>query len=106
MKIRPRIFLEGNFFVDVTPGTPSAPTIDDGDTIPITQTATPVQLDQVLSALQSDTRTSLQKTAGRAGDRPDLQAVQGAGHRRRPQRARRERRPSRSTTPSATASAR
>ena len=62
LKIRPRIFLEGNFFVDVTPGTPSAPTIDDGDTIPITQTATPVQLDQVLSALQSDTRTSLQKT--------------------------------------------
>ncbi|HEX5924646.1 MAG TPA: MlaD family protein, partial [Baekduia sp.] len=61
-KIRPRIFLEGNFFVDVTPGTPSAPTIDDGDTIPITQTATPVQLDQVLSTLQSDTRTSLQKT--------------------------------------------
>jgi phospholipid/cholesterol/gamma-HCH transport system substrate-binding protein len=61
-KIRPRIFLEGNFFVDVTPGTPSAPTIADGDTIPITQTATPVQLDQVLSALQSDTRTNLRKT--------------------------------------------
>jgi phospholipid/cholesterol/gamma-HCH transport system substrate-binding protein len=62
MKIRPRIFLEGNFFVDISPGTPSAPTIDDGDTIPLTQTATPVQLDQVLSALQSDTRTNLQKT--------------------------------------------
>jgi ABC-type transporter Mla subunit MlaD len=62
MKIRPRIFLEGNFFVDVSPGTPSAPTIDDGDTIPITQTATPVQLDQVLTALQSDTRSSLRKT--------------------------------------------
>ena len=62
IKIRPRIFLEGNFFVDVSPGTPSAPTIDDGDTIPITQTATPVQLDQVLTALQSDTRTSLRKT--------------------------------------------
>jgi len=62
IKIRPRIFLEGNFFVDVSPGTPSAPTIDDGDTIPITQTATPVQLDQVLSALQSDTRSALQKT--------------------------------------------
>ena len=41
MKIRPRIFLEGNFFVDLPPGTPSAPTIDDGDTLPITQTATP-----------------------------------------------------------------
>jgi phospholipid/cholesterol/gamma-HCH transport system substrate-binding protein len=62
IKIRPRIFLEGNFFVDVKPGTPSAPTISDGDTIPITQTATPVQLDQVLSILQSDTRTSLRKT--------------------------------------------
>src|SRR5436190_11810670 len=62
MKIRPRIFLEGNFFVDISPGAPSAPTIADGDTIPVTQTATPVQLDQVLSALQSDTRTNLQKT--------------------------------------------
>jgi phospholipid/cholesterol/gamma-HCH transport system substrate-binding protein len=62
MKIRPRIFLEGNFFVDVSPGTPSAPTIGDGDTIPVTQTATPVQLDQVLTALQADTRKSLQHT--------------------------------------------
>jgi phospholipid/cholesterol/gamma-HCH transport system substrate-binding protein len=62
MKIRPRIFLEGNFFVDVQPGTPSAPTIGDGDTIPVTQTATPVQFDQVLTALQADTRLSLQKT--------------------------------------------
>jgi ABC-type transporter Mla subunit MlaD len=62
MKIRPRIFLEGNFFVDVQPGTPNAPTIDDGDTIPVTQTATPVQLDQVLTALQIDTRDSLRKT--------------------------------------------
>jgi phospholipid/cholesterol/gamma-HCH transport system substrate-binding protein len=62
MKIRPRIFLEGNFFVDVKPGTPAAPTIADGDTIPITQTATPVQLDQVLTSLQGDTRDSLRKT--------------------------------------------
>ena len=62
MKIRPRIFLEGNFFVDVSPGTPSAPTIGDGDTIPMTQTATPVQFDQVLTTFQSDTRTALQKT--------------------------------------------
>src|SRR5688572_11150376 len=33
-KIRPRIFLEGNFFVDLKPGTPSAPVLDDGDTLP------------------------------------------------------------------------
>jgi virulence factor Mce-like protein len=59
MLIRPRIFLEGNFFVDVKPGSPSAPTIGDGDTIPINQTKSPVQLDQILTALQSDTREDL-----------------------------------------------
>jgi phospholipid/cholesterol/gamma-HCH transport system substrate-binding protein len=60
-KIRPRIFLEGNFFVDLQPGTPSSPTLDDGDTIPLTQTSTPVQFDQVLSTLQADTRVQLQR---------------------------------------------
>jgi ABC-type transporter Mla subunit MlaD len=60
LKIRPRIFLEGNFFVDLSPGTPQAQTIDDDDTLPITQTSTPVQLDQVLTALQRDTREDLQ----------------------------------------------
>jgi phospholipid/cholesterol/gamma-HCH transport system substrate-binding protein len=58
-KIRPRIFLEGNFFVDLEPGTPTAPEIEDGDTIPINQTAAPVQLDQLLTSLQSDTREDL-----------------------------------------------
>ena len=62
LKIRPRIFLEGNFFVDLEPGTPSAPTISDGDTIPVDQTATPVQFDQLLTSLQQDTRRSLQTT--------------------------------------------
>jgi phospholipid/cholesterol/gamma-HCH transport system substrate-binding protein len=58
-KIRPRIFLEGNFFVDLQPGTPQAPVFDSGDTIKITQTSTPVQLDQVLTALQAPTREDL-----------------------------------------------
>jgi phospholipid/cholesterol/gamma-HCH transport system substrate-binding protein len=61
MKIRPRIFLEGNFFVDIRPGTPSSPTLDSGATIPATQTSAPVQLDQVLGVLKSDTRKDLQK---------------------------------------------
>jgi phospholipid/cholesterol/gamma-HCH transport system substrate-binding protein len=60
MKIRPRIFLEGNFFVDVSPGSPSAPALHDGDRIPINQTSAPVQLDQVLSVLQAPTRRDLQ----------------------------------------------
>jgi phospholipid/cholesterol/gamma-HCH transport system substrate-binding protein len=58
--IRPRIFLEGNFFVDLQPGSPSAPVLRDGGTIPINQTSGPVQLDQVLTALQADTRRQLQ----------------------------------------------
>jgi virulence factor Mce-like protein len=57
-KIRPRIFLEGNFFVDVTPGTASAE-VADNHTFPVTQTDTPVQIDEVLTALQADTREDL-----------------------------------------------
>lgn len=58
--IRPRIFLEGNFFVDIHPGTPSAPTAADGHTFAIQQGVEPVQLDQVLTGLQSNTRGNLQ----------------------------------------------
>jgi phospholipid/cholesterol/gamma-HCH transport system substrate-binding protein len=60
MKVRPRIFLEGNFFVDLRPGTPASPKLHEGSTIGITQTATPVQLDEVLTSLQSDARADLQ----------------------------------------------
>jgi virulence factor Mce-like protein len=58
--IRPRIFLEGNFFVDLSPGTPSAPIAHAGHTFPIQQGVEPVQLDQVLTGLQSNTRQNLQ----------------------------------------------
>jgi virulence factor Mce-like protein len=60
LKIRSRLFLEGNYFVDLQPGTPSAPELKDGGTIPPSQTAYPVQFGQVLTALQSDTREDLQ----------------------------------------------
>jgi virulence factor Mce-like protein len=63
-KIRPRIFLEGNFFIDLNGGSADAPVLGDGDTIPATQTSTPVQLDEVLRALDSPTRTDLQLTLG------------------------------------------
>jgi phospholipid/cholesterol/gamma-HCH transport system substrate-binding protein len=66
--IRSRIFLEGNFFVDLKPGTPSSPTIGDGDTLPVTQTATPVQLDQLLTALQTNDRAALQDVLKGLGD--------------------------------------
>jgi phospholipid/cholesterol/gamma-HCH transport system substrate-binding protein len=60
MKIRARILLEGNWFVDLQPGSPSSPTVSSGYTVPVTQTSDPVQLDQVLDALNTDTRSNLQ----------------------------------------------
>jgi virulence factor Mce-like protein len=74
LKIRPRIFLEGNFFVDVQPGSPSAPRLRDGATIPVTQTATPVQLDQVLDTLNRSTRGQLKIAVGAYG-----KALSGGG---------------------------
>jgi phospholipid/cholesterol/gamma-HCH transport system substrate-binding protein len=78
LKIRPRIFLEGNWFVEMQPGSPSAKTLSSGATIPITQTADPVQLDQVLDALDTDTRANLQKFLIYYGkgiqDKPDASA--------------------------------
>ena len=61
LKIRPRIFLEGNFFVDLKPGTAGTPELESGSRIPVAQTTVPVQIDQVLGALRTDTRESLQK---------------------------------------------
>jgi phospholipid/cholesterol/gamma-HCH transport system substrate-binding protein len=59
--IRPRIFLEGNFFVDLSPGSPSAPELGSGDTIPVSRTSTWVQIDQVLTALQAPVRADLSR---------------------------------------------
>ena len=60
-QIRPRIFLEGNFFVDLDPGSPSAPEMDSGATIPVSHTSTAVQFDEVLTALQSPVRADLSR---------------------------------------------
>jgi len=70
-KIRPRIFLEGNFFVDLLPGSPSAAEMDDGATIPAARTTAPVQFDQVLGALRSDTRNDLATTFDEVGEAQD-----------------------------------
>jgi virulence factor Mce-like protein len=59
LKVRQRIFLEGNYFVDLQPGTPDSPERESGSTIPPSQTAAPVQFGQLLTALQSDTREDL-----------------------------------------------
>jgi phospholipid/cholesterol/gamma-HCH transport system substrate-binding protein len=60
VQIRPRILLEGNFFVDLEPGSWETGQIEDGGTVPVTQTSSAVTLPEVLSVLDSDTRTDLQ----------------------------------------------
>lgn len=65
--IRPRVLLEGNFFVDVRPGTSAEGELGDGDTVPIDQTSGPVQLNQVLEPLAGDNREKLQTLLREAG---------------------------------------
>ena len=59
--LKPRLFLEGNLFVDVQPGSPSSPTVEEGYNFPPSQTQNTVQLDEVLTgAFQADARKNLQ----------------------------------------------
>jgi phospholipid/cholesterol/gamma-HCH transport system substrate-binding protein len=66
--IRSRIFLEGNFYVDLQPGTPESPILSSGATLPPTNTSGPVQLDRILSSLNSNSRSNLQKLVQGLGD--------------------------------------
>lgn len=58
--IRQRIIFEGNFYIDLHPGSPSEKTLSEGATIPLAQTSGPVQAGEILSALQADTRADTQ----------------------------------------------
>jgi phospholipid/cholesterol/gamma-HCH transport system substrate-binding protein len=72
--IRARMFLEGNWFLDLQPGTPSSGELPDGGTLPVAQTRGPVQLGQLFTALQADTRKNLQRLLDEYS-----QALEGAG---------------------------
>ena len=60
MQLRPRLFLEGNLFVDLHPGSPGAPELSSGSLVPENQTSISVQFDQVLTSLQAPVREDLQ----------------------------------------------
>jgi phospholipid/cholesterol/gamma-HCH transport system substrate-binding protein len=57
--IRDRLFLEGNYYLDLFPGSPSAPILREGSTIPATRTASPVQFFKLLSVFDANTRAAL-----------------------------------------------
>lgn len=59
LTIRPRLFLEGGYYVQVDPGSPSAPTVASGHTIPVARTSTPVSFFNLISTLDRPTRANL-----------------------------------------------
>lgn len=59
LRIRPRLFLEGGFYVDLRAGSPTAPDLPEGGRIPLERTGLPVQFSQVLTALDADLRRAL-----------------------------------------------
>jgi phospholipid/cholesterol/gamma-HCH transport system substrate-binding protein len=71
LQLRPRLFLEGNLFVDLHPGSPSAPDLSSGSVIPENQTSYSVQFDQVLTSLQAPVRENLQIFLKEFGDALD-----------------------------------
>lgn len=60
----PRLLLEGNATIDISPGTPQAPPLESGDTIGLVRTSVAVQLDQVLGTLEGPVRENLTVAVG------------------------------------------
>jgi phospholipid/cholesterol/gamma-HCH transport system substrate-binding protein len=78
MLLRPKTGLK-DMIVEMDPGTKEAGALPEGGTIPVQNTAPDVNLDEVLSSLDSDTRTYLQilvssggEAFGKKGYTPDL----------------------------------
>ncbi|MDX8153658.1 MlaD family protein [Patulibacter brassicae] len=67
VKIRPRLFLEGNFFLDVNPGTPGAPPLGD-QPLPPSATTSYVAFDEVLGTFDAATRKNFTGATTALGD--------------------------------------
>jgi phospholipid/cholesterol/gamma-HCH transport system substrate-binding protein len=59
MLLRPKTGLK-DMIVEMDPGTPAAGELEEGESIPVENTAPDVNLDEILAGLDSDTRTYLQ----------------------------------------------
>jgi phospholipid/cholesterol/gamma-HCH transport system substrate-binding protein len=64
LKLRPRTFLEGGLFVDLKPGTPTEPELQEGDTIPVASTSVAVLLGHATADLRAATRDNLRHLVG------------------------------------------
>ncbi|MGE4427984.1 MAG: MlaD family protein, partial [Solirubrobacteraceae bacterium] len=59
LKVRPRVFLEGGYIVQIEPGPPGGALLGDGATVPQEDTALAVSLPSVVGALDRDARSML-----------------------------------------------
>jgi phospholipid/cholesterol/gamma-HCH transport system substrate-binding protein len=67
MLLRPKTGLK-DMIVELDPGTPGSPTVDDGYTVPVSNTRPDVNLDEILSSLDRDTRDYLRLLVAGAGE--------------------------------------
>jgi ABC-type transporter Mla subunit MlaD len=64
IRIRPRVFLEGAYYLDLQPGSPSAPVLEDGGLIPLARSRSYVQFYNLLSTFDNPSRNSLKVILG------------------------------------------
>ena len=66
--MRPHTLFEGSSFVDLDPGSPSAPALEPGDVIPIERTSNYVTLDEALRVLRRRNRVHLRGLTAATAD--------------------------------------
>lgn len=79
VRIRPRLFLEGGFYVELDPGSPSAKEIDSDTVLPRNRTAGPVQLHQILATFDQDTLGQLRSIVKELDTALDNGGAEGLG---------------------------
>jgi phospholipid/cholesterol/gamma-HCH transport system substrate-binding protein len=75
--MRPHTLFEGSNFVDLRPGSPSAPVLEPGGEIPIEQTSNYTTLDEALRVLRPSIRTRLRDLAEVGSNTLRGQAIEG-----------------------------
>ena len=73
-KVRPRLFLEGNYFIDVSPGTPGADELEEGPWCPPPRRPGPVSVGDFLKTFESNTREDVRTVLDEYG-----RALDGGG---------------------------
>jgi virulence factor Mce-like protein len=75
--MRPHTLFEGSNFVDLSPGSPSAPILEPGGEIPLEQTTNYVTLDEALRILRPEIRENLRSLAGTGANTFKGAAIEG-----------------------------